>query len=367
MTAVELREQESDLERMARAFRAGEAVYAAQRSPLYAALSRAGADDPEILELARHGMAAAPPVHLFTAAHYLLLGGIDDPLARYFPTLAENPLPPDEAWPHFRRFALAQRDVIRELLRTRTVQMTYVERCRVLVPPMAHVADIAGEPLNIIELGCSAGVLLTFDKYAYELREGERIGPADAPFVLKGEMYGGPRLRLPRIGSRTGIDLNLIDAHSEEDRRWMLATCFPELRGEQRRLAQAMEIVAATDIRWLEGDALVHVPHVLAEVPDPVCVYHSACLMYWPAEAKEALDEELRKASKGRTIHRIGSEPSANFDKFQTGRADPKSDAYSGPTGEITLTRYRDGEMERRIAARSGSNYGTMWWNEGDG
>lgn len=359
---VELREREVDLERMASAFRAGSAVYASQRSPLYAAMSLAGGDDPEILELASHGMAAAPPVHLFSAAHFLLLGGIQDPLARYFPTLTENPLPPEEAYPHMRRFVLEHREAILELLETRTMQMTYVERCRTLVPPMVHVADLAGEPLNIIELGCSAGVLLTFDKYAYELGDGQRIGPEDAPFVLKGEVEGGPKLRMPKIGSRTGIDLNLIDPRIEEDRRWILATCFPELRGEQQRLAQAMEIVAATDIAWLEGDALVHVPQVLAGVPDPVCVYHSACLMYWPAEAKEALDEELRKASKGRTIYRIGSEPSANFDKFQTGRSDGKASA--GPSGEITLTEYRDGEMVRRIAARSGGDYGTMWWND---
>src|SRR5262249_27465682 len=153
---------EVDLDRIASAFRAGEPIYAAQQSPLYAALSRAGAEDRDILRLASHGMAAAPPVHLFTAVHFLLLGGIDDPLARYFPTLSEHPLPPQEAWPHFRRFALAHAETLRALLETRTVQMTYVERCRTLVPPMAHIAEQAGEPLNIVEIGCSAGVLLTF-------------------------------------------------------------------------------------------------------------------------------------------------------------------------------------------------------------
>jgi hypothetical protein len=203
--------------------------------------------------------------------------------------------------------------------------------------------------------------MLTFDKYGYELREGERIGPADAPFVITGRVEGVPELRIPRIGSRTGIDLNVIDPRVEEDRRWIFATCFPELRAEQRRLGQAMDIVAQTEIEWLEGDALVHLPNALAKVPDPVCVYHSACLMYWPAEAKRALEDELRRASQGRTIYRVGIEPSAAFDQFQTGRsADAK--AVSGPTGEVLFGRYRDGEGEVRVIARSGSAYGDMQW-----
>ena len=240
---------EAGLDRIAGAFRAGVKVYTSEKSPLYAALAKAGADDPDILEIASHGMASAPPVHLFTSVHFLLLGGLADPLASYFPTLTESPLPPDEAWPDFRRFCLEHRDELIELLRTRPVQMTYVERCRNILAPMSYIADQAGEPLNLIEIGCSVGVLLTFDRYAYELHEGERVGPEDAPFLLKGKLAGGPKLRIPRIGTRTGLDLNIIDTNSEEDRRWMLATCFPELLEKQAQLAEAMDIVAETVMR----------------------------------------------------------------------------------------------------------------------
>jgi hypothetical protein len=351
------------MERIAASFRAGEEVYARENSPLYSALARMGADDPEIVEMACHAMASAPPVHLFTAVHYLLLGGIDDPLARYFPTLAEVPLPPEEAWPHFRRFCLEHRDEILGLVRTRPVQMTYVERCRSVIAPLCHVADIAGEPLNLIEIGCSAGVLLTFDRYAYEMREGERFGPADAPFLLKGDLAGGPKLRIPRIGKRIGMDLNIIDPAVEEDRRWMLATCFPELLDQQKRLAQAMDIVAEADITWLEGDALARMEEALALAPDPVCVYHSACLFYWPKDAKAALDEVLCKASRGRIIHRFGSEPSERYDEQMSGRDGSDEIRRSdGPNGEITYTCYQGGAMDRRILAQSYATLGKTIW-----
>lgn len=364
--AAGLHDAVNDRERVVAAFRAGEAIYSAQGSPLYAALSKAGAEDPFILELASHAMKAAPPVHLFTSVHYMLLGGLTDPLARFFPTLSPEPTPPDEAWSDFRRFCDEHHEELRRLLETRPVQMTYVERCRTLLPPMCQVAEQSREPLNIIEIGCSAGVLLTFDHYAYELREGERVGPADAPFLLKGQLSGGPRLFMPRIGTRTGIDLNLIDARSEQDRRWMLATCFPELRDEQARLAQAMDIVVETDIRWLEGDALELIADAVAETPDPVCVYHSACLFYWPHEAKAALDERLCDMSGDRIIHRIGIEPSERFNNWQTGCTGSarNADYSSRPSGEITMTRYHRGDLERQVVALSGANFGSIWWND---
>jgi hypothetical protein len=206
-------------------------------------------------------------------------------------------------------------------------------------------------------------VLLTFDRYAYEMREGERFGPADAPFLLKGDLTGGPDLHIPQIGKRIGMDLNIIDPAMEEDRRWMLATCFPELLDQQQRLAEAMDIVAASDITWLEGDALARMTEALALTPDPVCVFHSACLFYWPQEAKAALDELLCEASRARTIYRFGSEPSERYDEQMSGRNDTENIAKSnGPNGEITYTCYEGGTMDRRVLAQSYATLGKTIW-----
>lgn len=352
----------SDHDRLVAAFERGAEVYASQGSPLYAALSKAGPDAPEILELTSHAMEGAPPVQLFTAVHYLLLGGLDDPLARFFPTLTDDPAPPQEAWPDFRRFCGEHADELRHLLQTRPVQMTYVERCRSLLPPLSFVAREAGEPLNLVEIGCSAGVLLTFDHYAYSYAPGEWLGPADAEIRLEARVDGGPPLHMPVIGRRAGLDLNVIDARLPDDQRWMLATCFPELRTEQRHLAKAMAIVAETDIAWFEGDALKHIDEALAQMPDPVCVFHSACLFYWPEEAKAALDRRLIEISRTRPIWRIGNEPSQQFTTWQAGDADKSQAPAAQTVGETILTRYRDGSAESVLLARTGDNFGTIMW-----
>lgn len=356
------------LDIVAGAFRASAHIYREMGTPLFAEFCLGGAEDPEVLRLADNGMEGAKPSHLFSAVHYLLLGDPSDPLARHFATLTEAPLPPEGAYRELARYCREHYAELEQLLRTRTVQTTYAERCRALLPAMCHVAREAGEPLNLIELGCSAGVLLVFDKFGYRYDGGEVVGAADAPFVLEGQLGGsGPELFIPRIGTRTGIDLHTIDARDPEERRWLLALCFPELRDEQARLAQALDIIAETDIALHEGDALAHLTEALAATPDPVCVFHSACVFYWPAEARARLDAMLREGSGARDIWRISIEPSDSFDDWHKGRAEsdsnPNQRAANRRSGEIAVTRYRAGEAERRVLGWPNADYGIIDWN----
>lgn len=352
------------LDRVAGAFRASAHIYGEMGTPLYAEFCRGGAEDREVLALADHGMEGAKPSHLFSAVHYMLLDDPSDPLARHFATLTNDPLPPEGAYPKLARFCGEHRDALRALLQTRTVQTTYAERCRAILPPMCEVAREAGEPLNIVEIGCSAGVLLVFDKLAYRYNGGEVIGSADAPFVLDGTLDGTADLFIPKIGKRTGIDLHTIDASSEEERRWLLSLCFPELRDEQARLARTLDVIAQTDIAMHEGDGLKLVKQAFAETPDPLCVFHSACLFYWPKEAKLALEELFLEESRKRTFWRIGIEPSDTFDEWHKGRPghDDNRQPANRQSGEIALSRYQDGMVDRKVAGRPNADYGIIDW-----
>jgi len=351
------------LETVAGAFRASQQIYGLMRTPLYAELCKGVVEDRDLLALADHGAVGAKPSHFFSAVHYLLLGDPSDPLARYFATLSDETLAPQGAFAELARYAREHRAELQELLETRSVQTTYAERCRAILPPMCEVAREAGEPLNLVEIGCSAGVLLVFDKFAYRLNEQGLVGPADAPLLLEGELIGGPDLFIPRIGKRTGIDLHTIDVHSQEERRWLLSLCFPELRDEQARLATALDVIAETEITLLEGDGLTHIRDALANTPDPLCVYHSACLRYWPVEARAALEEILLEESRTRTFWRITIEPSDAFDEWYTGRREENdSRPASRPTGEIAIFRYAGGEAERRVVGLPNADYGIVQW-----
>lgn len=349
---------------VAASFRASERIFAGMGAHLFAEFCRHAADDPEMVELAGHAMAGARPAHLFSAVHYLLLADPSDPLARRFATLTDDPRPPEGSYPEVARYCREHRAELLDLLRTRSVQTTYAERCRALLAPMGVVARAAGEPLNLVEIGCSAGVLLVFDKFAYRLDSQGLVGSAEAPVLLEGDLRNGPELFVPRIGRRIGIDLHTIDARSEEQRRWLLALCFPELRDEQRRLAAALDVVAATDIAMLEGDGLARLGEAMAMAPDPLCVFHSACLFYWPVEARRALEEALLEASRTREFWRISIEPSDTFDSWQkgAGASDAAPPAASRKSGEIRIFHYRDGAVDVRAVGTPNSDYGEIDW-----
>jgi len=350
---------------VAAAFRTNAGMYRDMGSELYGCLFERAAGDAYLVELASHGQEGARPVHLLSAVHYLLLRDPADPLARFFPTLTEYPQPAEEAFADLQRFCRDRRGEILPILQQRTVQSTYVERCWTVMPALSLVANMAGEPLDLIEIGCSAGVLLTFDRYAYDLPRG-MIGPPDAALRLTGALQGQPGTRLPQIAARIGLDLHPLDAASRDDRDWLLALCLPELRAEQERLAKALDVVAQTGIELIEGDALAVLPGALAATAGPVCVYHSVCLLYWPEEARNQLDRQLCDASRTRDIYRLGFELSEAFDALHAGRetGPMQSERPGGATFDVTLTVYRKGEAQSRVIAHATPDFRSLWWLE---
>ena len=161
--------------------------------------------DDDLLQIAAHTRPHQPPPNmLFAAVQYLLLSGIDHPLAAHYPIISGESHPPTPALPHFRDFCLRHRDRIVELIATRRTQTNVVRRCTCLLPAFAIVCREAHSPLALIDLGASAGLNLNFDRYAYSYqrdgREVSRWGPAGARVRLEAELRGDgelPRFRRP--------------------------------------------------------------------------------------------------------------------------------------------------------------------------
>ena len=104
-------------------------------SPLYEALALAVAEDPELLTLAGAARPGQPAPNLFFAAVHLLLSSEPakgDPLARYYPSLAETAASATDAFPAFRGFCLAHAGAIAEIINRRSVNTNDVGRCAVL-------------------------------------------------------------------------------------------------------------------------------------------------------------------------------------------------------------------------------------------
>lgn len=269
-------------------------------APIYARLSECVAKDEELLDLASE--AASIPVTnlLFGAVHFLLLGGADHELARFYPSISERPETGDP-FPTFKDFCLNHRVDISEILKTRRVQTNEVRRSALLLPAFEIVTRRSGLPLSLVEVGASAGLNLNFDLYAYDYGAAGRLrgddsseNPSeDSPLVLECESRGKvPPLpkELPRVARRVGIELSPVKVSDEKDARWLLALIWPEnFRERAARLRKAVALARKHPPDLRVGDALKVLPDVLEELSERAAplVFHSFTVNQFPQEARE--------------------------------------------------------------------------------
>jgi hypothetical protein len=304
------------LDKTADRFRYFAAKIYTDRSPLYMSLALRVAEDSELLRLAASSQEkAALPNLFFAAVHLLLLKGVRHQLAAFYPSLNNSSQRYDYVYPYFRSFVLEHREEIREITTTHSVQTNEVGRCAVLLPAFELVAAATErQPLTIIEIGSSAGLTLLWDQYRYRYGEGLDCGDPNSPVKiecsLRGEMRPPIPGQLPKVASRTGIDLSPIDLNNAENAQWLRALVWPDNQKRARQLEPAIRLVKQAPPRIITGNALDLLPSLINKVPDkaPLCIYHSFTLTLASGEPREKLHSLLTKASKKRDMFLVWME-----------------------------------------------------------
>ena len=268
-------------------------------SPLYEHLSIRVAADPELLELTTHARKGQPvPNLLFGSVQFLLLKGVQHPLAAYYPAVSGNPETGwvEDPYPHFRAFCFEHYEEIRHLIATRLVQTNEVRRCACLLPAFGLVAQQAGGlPLSLVEIGASAGLNLLWDHYGYDYGESGRYGDNHSPVQLQCHLRGERRpvfpTIFPSVASRIGIDLHPIDVRNAEETLWLQALIWPEHEKRRHILQRAIEIAQQEPPQLVAGDALAVLPGIMTAVPrdTTLCLFHTFVLNQFLPEARERL------------------------------------------------------------------------------
>lgn len=321
-------------------------------SPMYAELAAGVANDDELLALAalrRRGQPA--PNMLFGAVQYLLLRGVEHPLAAHYPILSGPEPTPGPAFPAFRAFCHEHPDRVGELIAARRTQTQVVRRCTCLLPAFGLIHREAGAPLALIDVGASAGLNLNFDRYAYRyLRAGSEVlrwGKGGARVELEADLRGPGTMPAPPpeipVASRDGIDLNPIDLADSDELLWLRALIWPEHVERHAQLVDAAAQLKDSPIRLHRGDASRDLPHLLERVPADVAlvVYSTIALYQVPRDGRRRITEALEARSRERPVWQVALEG-----------VHPPS---------LTLTRYRSGSAETELLARA-SPHG--WWIE---
>lgn len=277
-----------DRNALARMFRAGSVDFAS--SPLYGRLTQVVADDDRLLAIAAEARAGQLPTNLFLAAvRYLRLGGLTEPA-------------------DFTEFCLAHTDELIGLMRTRLVQTNVVKRAAAL---RLGLSQLPYGPVTLVEVGCSAGVQLRFDEYAYEIG-GRTWGAPSSPVVIRTDWRGPvPDLdRLPEITDRLGIDLHPVDATDPDQRRWLDALVWPENEAQAELLGAALGVVAADPPRMIAGDAIDLLPTL--DPAGPVVVFHAATRLHM-GDRRTDFDQAIRDLAARCDVFHLSLEASRDL------------------------------------------------------
>ncbi|MBY6240904.1 DUF2332 domain-containing protein [Methylosinus sp. Sm6] len=172
----------------------------------------------------------------------------------------------------------------------RPPQTNEAARSSILLGGALYVASVVKRPLEILEIGASAGLNLHFDRYSHDLGVG-RWGPPDAGLRLVCDWRGAPPpLCAPlEIAARSGCDVDPLDPGLPADRERLLAYVWPDQAERLARMETALALAARREERVERADAGDFLAARLAAPLAPGrarLLHHSIVWQYLPLETK---------------------------------------------------------------------------------
>lgn len=369
----------SSLEELRQRLRRFAEADAAGVSPLYEHLAAHAAEDDEVAGLLlaarqqyEHGTL------LLAAAHRLLYAEPFHPLSRYYPSVGGTDGVDGATWPMFREFVLERADRMRELISSRVTQTNEVRRAALLYPAVALAAREARGPVGLLEVGCSAGLLLGLHKYAYRYQTESSgqlaAGPAKTPLGLHCalELADGAELpRLPKtvkVGARIGLDAAPADLSDEDTYGWLEACIWADQPERLRLFGVAATMQAKDTPELMTGDAVDDLAAAADRLPAelPLVVFNSHSISYLPPERRAEYVDALAALAGRRPLWWVHSEAyRAGLDVVLPDRADLEPGEGEPYFGVLAVTRWVHGDPEVRVLARTAAHGDRMVWLAG--
>ena len=285
-------------------------------SPIYGRIADAVAADREVIEILREAPPAAhlPPAPM-AGIHYLLLDGLDHPLAAVY--AGESDADPG---PLFLDLCRAERTRLLALLETRRVQTNDCGRSAIIGPALTWAAARFPGPYVFIDVGTSAGINLRCDRFRLDYGSHGVTGPVDSAVRVDCAVRGGdPPIadRLPVFDHRLGIDLSPIDLSDPADAQWLLACVWPD-SGRAERVRQSILLAQRDPAPIVAGRANEVLPGVLAALPASASVFVTTtwAFGYFSIDERSGFVDILRSESLRRPIAWLSAENNGTVERF---------------------------------------------------
>ncbi len=253
------------------------------------------------------------------ALHALVLTQRDAGLVAVYPPAGAGGT--DHVWAAVEAALDTHADHVRDWL-TQPPQTNEVGRAGMLLPGLLAAARRARCPVEILEVGSSAGLNLRLDRFAYRYGTA-RWGPENAPVVLAPDLGGAvPDLSgALEIIARRGVDIAPVDPADPADRLRLMAYVWADQTARLERLEAALGIAAAAPERVERQDAA----EAVAGFAKPVVgrlklVVHTIMWQYLPAETRDRIDRAI--AAAGETARHDAPFGRLSMEPGGPGRAD---------------------------------------------
>ena len=281
------------------------------------------------------------PNVLLAAAHDLVLRGVDHPLAAIY---AGEDVTTD-AGAAFCDLVFEHADEVAATLEVRRTNTNECGRSAVLVPALRWITGVVGEPIVLLDGGCSAGLNLHLDRYHLDYGVAGTTGPDDSPVRVDCIVSGDAPIAAtaPQIAARIGLDRSPVDLENEDDVRWQLACVWPDT-GRLARTRAAIELARASSVDVVAGDLIDDLAPTVARLPSgpPLCVVTSWVLAYVPGRDRPRFVAALAALSHDRPVAWLSAEGPGVVRELPAPAADPTGDIVASVVGVV---RFEGGEQ----------------------
>jgi hypothetical protein len=273
-----------------------------------------------------HPIQDALSLRLAGALHAIVLSEPDGSLAQVWPRGGSS-WSMAEAWPVASATLRARESWVREFLKS-PPQTNEVRRSMGLWPGLCAAAEAFEGPMDVLELGASAGLNLSMDHFHYDGGTWQWDSPIPGPRVAMSTQWSGPAPQFPAhasIRNRGACDQNPLNAGKAEDRLRLRSYIWPDQPERLERLNAAMEIAEAQSITLDAGDAADWIRGKLAtRAKDALTViYHSVFFQYPPQSVREAItlaiETEGARATSAAPLAWLRFEPGGILGRTQDG------------------------------------------------
>ncbi len=182
-------------------------------------------------------------------------------------------------------------------------------RCAALMSGLMILSQRHNLPIEILEIGSSAGLNLNIHRYHFDLG-GIKTGPSDSNILIKPEWRSEttPPSVQPNIISTKGVDLYPIDCKDERTRERLLAYVWPEQKLRLERTAEAIKMARDYPVDLSQGDAADWLEQQL-EIPQEAgtmrVLMHSIVWQYLPRDTQKRISKAMEKAGQNSSNDRI--------------------------------------------------------------